>query len=175
MSMTRYEEGRFLDQNERDLVAQTHAPAIAALSDEDLASLIPLIRERRKRARDIAGRQRREMRGKADPAGVAAASRNDGTTRKAAVLAGALKRLNKEKARRVREAAVPEQVRLAREALRKKRAAARPAAWPTGRTAGTGMRSIENARAEDLSRPMEVGRVSQFVRDAQARRDGRSG
>lgn len=173
MSMSRGDEQRTLDADERTLVEQTHEPALWALSDAALADLIGLVRERRRRARDIAHRQRREMRGKADPAGAGAARRNDGTTRKAEALAGALRRLNKESARRQAEAAVPEQVRLARAALRQKQAAARPPSWPQGRTAAAGMRSIESQRREDLARPMEVGRVSQFVRDAQAKRDSR--
>jgi hypothetical protein len=175
MSMSRTNEARYLDQEERTLVEQTHAPALAELADADLAQLIQLVRERRSRARSIASRQRREMRGKADPAGTSAARRNDGTTRKAEALAGALRRLTKERARRQADAALPDQVRLARAALRQKRAAERPSSWPQGRTAHTGMRPIENRQAQDLARPMEIGRVSQFVKNAQAKRDSRNG
>lgn len=176
MAMSRRNEARYLDTDERDLVEKTRGPALLQLGDGELAELIRRVRERRKRARDIGRRQRREMRGKAEPAGASAARRNDGTTRKAEALAGAMKRLNNEKANRLAQAAVPEQVRLAKKALGMKRSAGgRQQPYPHERTAGTGMRSIENERTEDLARPMEVGRVSQFVKDAQAKRDSRGG
>ncbi|MFO1154765.1 MAG: hypothetical protein U1E42_14055 [Rhodospirillales bacterium] len=175
MAMSRRDEARYLDADERELVDSTRRDALHAIADGELEKLIRLVRERRARARGIGHRQRREMRGKAEPAGAAAARRNDGTTRKAEALAGAMKRLNNEKAKRMAAAAVPEQVRLARKALRMKRAAGRKWTIPESRTAGTGMRNIENERAEDLARPMEVGRVSQFVKDAQAKRDSRGG
>ena len=175
MVMSRRDEARYLDTEERELIDQTRGPALGQLSDGELDKLIRLVRERRKRARDIGQRQRREMRGKAEPAGASPARRNDGTTRKAEALAGAMKRLNNVKANRMALAAVPEQVRLAKKALKMKRAAGGRQPYPHGRTAGTGMRNIENERAEDLARPMEVGRVSQFVKDAQAKRDSRGG
>ena len=173
MSMSRRDETRYLDADERDLVDKTRGAALQQLEDDELASLIRLVRERRKRARDIGRRQRREMRGKAEPAGASAARRNDGSTRKAEALAGAMKRLNNEQAGRLADARLPDQVRLARKALRMKRMAAPQTRMPEHRTAGAGMRSIENQKAEDLARPMEVGRVSQFVKTAQAKRDSR--
>ena len=174
MAMSRRNESRYLDADERDLIDKTRGSALRHLGEDELQELIRLVRERRKRARDIGHRQRREMRGKAEPAGASAARRNDGTTRKAEALAGAMKRLNNEKAGRRAASAQPEQVRLARKALRMKRAAPPETTIPEHRTAGTGMRSIENEKAEELTRPMEVGRVSQFVKTAQAKRDSRT-
>ena len=173
MAMSRRNETRYLDADERDLVEKSRGAALRQLGDGELVELIRLVRERRRRARDIARRQRREMRGKAEPAGASAARRNDGTTRKAEALAGAMKRLNNEIAGRLAASELPDQVRLAKKALRMKRAAPPERTTPEHRTAGTGMRSIENQKAEDLSRPMEVGRVSQFVKNAQAKRDSR--
>jgi len=174
MAISKNEEARLLAQDERDFVAKTRAGALKGLSDRELSDVISLVRERRKRARDIASRQRREMRGKAQPAGTKPAPRNDGTTRKAEVLSSALKRLNNERARRAAAAAVPTQVQLARKALRKKRAseALLPKA-PKYRTASKGMRNIENEKTRDLTHPMEVGRVNKFVAVAQAKRDAR--
>jgi hypothetical protein len=173
MAMSRNTESRYLDADERELVDRTRGTALLQLEDAELQELIRLVRERRKRARDISRRQRREMRGKAEPAGASSARRNDGTTRKAEALAGAMKRLNNEKASRAAAAAVPEQVRLAKKALKMKRVGARQQPFPQEPTAGTGMRSIARQKADDLTRPMEAGRVSQFVKDAQAKRDAR--
>jgi hypothetical protein len=57
-----------------------------------------------------------------------------------------------------------------REALERKRAA--PVHHPSpGRTAGGGMRPKNGQESTVQTDPREIGRVSQFVRDAQARRD----
>jgi hypothetical protein len=42
---------------------------------------------------------------------------------------------------------------------------------PSGRTAGKGMRAKPITRSEQLRDPREVGRVSQLVKRAQAKRD----
>jgi hypothetical protein len=41
-----------------------------------------------------------------------------------------------------------------------------------GRTAKRGMRPVPNQTAPEIADPREVGRVSQFVKAGQARRDG---
>ena len=171
MAIRMRDEVRALSDDELELVVKTHIPLVLDLSDSELRDLIKQVRERRKRARDIANRQRREMRGKAERPGAAPARENAGTKHKAAVLAGALKRLNNEKERRDRHVNAPEQVRFAKKALQLKRAAGKGHSGPTYRTASKGMRSIENEKPERLLHPMEIGRVSQFVRDAQAKRD----
>lgn len=174
MSYTSRAEQRFLSADERVLVAKSHHPALRELAETELQALITLLRERRDRAGDIAHRQRREMRGKAHPAGAQSASDDVGTRMKKQVLAAALKRANKERERRRVATARESQVASARRALALKRAAAGRSHRPdAGSTAGEGMHANPNERAPDLTRPMEVGRVSQFVRDAQARRDSR--
>ena len=75
------------------------------LDEDTLRSLIKLLRERRDRASDIARRQRREMRGKAQPTGSRPATDDSGTRIKRQILAGALKRANKERQRRRYQAA----------------------------------------------------------------------
>jgi hypothetical protein len=100
VSRSRKEEERFLSKDEQEFVAKSHHPEMKELSDSDLSDLVTRLRERRDRARDIAQRQRREMRGKAAPAGAKQASDNTGTREKAAVIAAALKRVNKERERR---------------------------------------------------------------------------
>lgn len=170
MTITRKDEERFLNTEERELVAQTHHPEIDGLSDTDLASLRKLLRERRDRSTDIARRQRREMRGKASPHGAVAAKANDGSKRKTSVLAQAMRRLNSETARRERKGARAQLVSNMRNALAMKQAASE-AKRPASRTAGKGMRSVPNRKAEQIADPREAGRVSQFVKKAQAKRD----
>ncbi len=171
MAIRMRDEVRALSNDELELVVKTHIPLILDLSDAELGDLIKQMREKRKRARDISNRQRREMRGKAERPGAASAKDNAGTKNKAAVLAGALKRLNNEKERRERQSDKPEQVRIAKKALQLKRANGKGHSGPTYRTASKGMRNVENQKPERLLHPMEIGRVSQFVRDAQAKRD----
>ncbi len=171
MAVRMRDEVRALSDDELELVVKTHIPLVLDLSETELRDLTRQVRQKRKRARDIANRQRREMRGKAERPGASPARDNAGTKHKAAVLAGALKRLNNEKERRDRLAAVPEQVRFAKKALQLKRASGKGHSGPSYRTAAKGMRNIENEKPERLLHPMEIGRVSQFVRDAQAKRD----
>ena len=171
MSTARRNEERLLSADERELVERSHHPALAALSDSELADLAKLLRERRDRAGDIARRQRREMRGKARARGAQPAADDTGTRLKAGVLAQAMKRLNAEAARRKRKSAHAEMADGMRRALAMKQAAARPKR-PSSRTAGKGMKSNPSARREQIADPREAGRVSQFVKNAQARRDG---
>jgi hypothetical protein len=174
MAQSSKTEQRFLPNEERDFVSQSHHPALRNLGEDDLQSLIKLLRERRNRARDIARRQRREMRGKAQPSGSRPATDDTRARMTKQILAAALKRVNKERQRRRYKAAREEQVASSRRALTMKRATSgnshRP---PSTDTAGEGMRAKPSERAPDLVRPMEVGRVSQFVKDAQARRDSK--
>jgi hypothetical protein len=100
VSRSRKEEERFLSKDEQEFVVKTHHPEVCDLSDADLADLVTRLRERRDRARDIAQRQRREMRGKAAPAGAKASVDNTGSREKMTILAAALKRVNKERERR---------------------------------------------------------------------------
>lgn len=174
MSVSRRSEDRFLADDERELVAYSRAQAVKAMSDEDLKGIVARLRERRRRARDLSARQRREMRGKSEPAGIKPASGNTGTQQKAEALTAALKRVNKELARRQAASAVPDQVVLARKALKAKRDAERRAKpRPTSRTRDEGMRMNENQKAENLTVRSEVGRVTKFVASAQAKRDAR--
>ncbi len=170
MTLARKVEERSLSAEERELVVQTHQPGIAALPDDELAKLRKLVRERRDRAMDISRHQRREMRGKAAPRGTVPAADNSGSRLKVSLLAQAMKRLNKEAARRSRLAARAELVDNMRRALAMKQAAGLPPR-PVSRTARKGMTSKPSRRAEQITDPREVGRVSQFVKQGQARRD----
>ena len=174
MAQSTKSEQRFLSDEELGFVSQSHHPALRDLPEDALQSLIKLLRDRRDRAGDIARRQRREMRGKAPPAGSRPATDDSGKRMKRQILAAALKRANKERQRRHYKAARAEQVASARRALAMKRASAGRSHRPSSAdTPGEGMRANPSQRAPDLVRPMEVGRVSQFVKNAQARRDAK--
>lgn len=164
---------RLLDEGERELVAASRYPGLGDLSDDDLGQLKSNLRNRRDRAQDIAKRQRREMRGKASPAGARPAGDDAGTREKLSVLSSAVQRTNKEAARRQRFAAKQTLKENAEKALEMRRASMRQHRPSAGRTASKGMRAVPNQKAEDLTNRMEVGRVSQFVKQGQARRDAR--
>lgn len=171
MAAGRSLERRVLDKDELELVAQTHYPALRELGHGEMNELTQRLRERRDRAREIANRRRgaaRRGRGPGEP-------ENSGMRQKAGVLAEALARLNKERARREHKEAAAALQTNARRALKLKRANAwKSARRPgSGRTAHEGMTPVENRKAERIGSPMEAGRVSQFVRDAQGARDNR--
>lgn len=86
------EERRALDADELKLADQARQPRLGQLSDRELSDLIPRLRTRRNRARDIADRQGREARSKAAPAGATPASGNAGTLNKLDLLNAALSR-----------------------------------------------------------------------------------
>jgi hypothetical protein len=173
MSANVSSERRHLTAEEFALVEQSHFPALCEVPEEELRQLLLLLRERRDRARDIAARQRREMRGKTTPAGANRATDDRGSREKLSVLSSAVQRINKEASRRRKFAARAELVGNAQRALDLRQASFRRNHPRPGKTAGAGMRPIPSTRRPQLTRPMEVGRVSQFVKDAQAHRDAR--
>ena len=105
MARVRRDE-RLLSKDEQELVAQTRHPIIKKLDGAELSDVVKHLRERRNRAREIGRFKRREMRGQAARSGMAtvsgtAASESDGHRAKRTLLSAALKRANKETARRV--------------------------------------------------------------------------
>jgi hypothetical protein len=143
MARSRSEENRLLNKDEQELAAQARHPALAELSDSDLTSLIGRLRERRNRARDVAARQRREMRGKA-PSGAQPAADDTGSRAKRDVLSSALKRANKEKDRR--SSGQVDMAETGRRALAMKRAAQKKEARsrPQSQSADKGMQNLPN-------------------------------
>ncbi len=177
MAISRKDEARALGDDERALVSKSHHPALQELPDAELSDLVRLVRERREKAKAEAHRRRREMRGKAAPKGAQPARADDGSRLKLAVLAMAVRRLNSEADRRRRLAAGASLAENAHRALEMKRASregasAAPADF-NSRHARKGMRKVENARAESLVRPMELGRQRKAASVAQAKRDSR--
>lgn len=175
MSISQREERRALSADELEVVERSHHPTVQTLDDGALRDLTKRLRDLRDKARTEAHRRRREMRGKARPKGAEASRRDEGSKLKTEVLAQALKRLNAEAKRRQRASGGEATAEAARRALALRRASRDQRGRPVnaGRTAHKGMQANPNEKARDLARPMEKGRVSQFVKSAQAARDKR--
>jgi hypothetical protein len=138
------EERRALSQDELELVSRARHPDLSALGAGELSALVRQLRDRRDRARDLAERQRREMRGKAAPAGAEAARDDGGTRSKEHFLGAALSRARDELQRR--EGEEPSQAELSREALQMRRHAEqdRPEHPDPGASSDEGMQPIPN-------------------------------
>jgi hypothetical protein len=173
MAITRKEEERALDADERPLVEKSHHPAVQELSDKELADLVKLVRSRRDKAQTEASRRRREMRGKGAPKGAEPSKSDLGSRVKLDVLSMAMRRLNGEAQRRRRLAAKVSLVESARAALALKKSASGEDAGFNARTAHHGMRKNASKRSQDLVRPMETGRQRKAAAVAQAKRDSR--
>lgn len=87
------------------------------------------------------------------------------------VLGSALKRVNREIARFAAAERMPRQAEIALRALHLKRANRIVHHPRAGRTARGGMTPKPSTRRTVESDPREIGRVSQFVKNAQAKRD----
>ncbi|MBP0446373.1 hypothetical protein J8J14_16485 [Roseomonas sp. SSH11] len=172
MANTIRQERRILTDAEFETVAASHYPAICDMPREELVSLARRLREYHGKARDLTHHRRREQRGKAEPRGTTPAPSEAGTSRKKQVFAAALKRLNRQIARLDDLDRGPSQGEIARRALEMKRANQRRHHPSAGRSAGRGMQARPSTAPTLRTDPREIGRVSQFVRDAQLRRDG---
>ena len=165
-------ERQVLTADETALLEASHHPALGALPDKDLAELIKHVRERRDRARDIAARQRREMRGKADPRGARPVADNTGTREKRDVLAAAMKRLNGEAARREAKAArdaMKDSVARTLEMRRAREARAAVPAWQTVER----RHARQGRKRQFLRNRAKLGEVSQHNKNVQVKRDSR--
>lgn len=149
-------------------VAPSHYPALADMPAEEVLALARTLRDQRDRLRGMVHTNRRARRGKGEAR--ATAGNDAALARRKQVFAAALKRVNHRldvlhgQARRAWHAAA------LREVLERKRAAAAPHPG-AGETAGAGMHAKPNRKRIMRTDPREIGRVSQFVRNAQAKRD----
>jgi hypothetical protein len=175
MARSLRDERRLLSGEEFSLVEKTRYPGLRALSDRELLDLRKLVRERRDRAREIAARQRRELRGKSAPRGKTPARDNSGTQAKRDHLAQALQRLNKEVTRReVKAAARDVLMDSARRALELRRARAeKTARIATSRTSNEGIKEKAGSKPRSPRNPARLGWASQYTKDMQAKRDHR--
>jgi hypothetical protein len=160
-------DDRLLSVAERELVQQTRPPGISGRSKQELHALARRLRQARDRAQRIGWQQKREIRGKADPKGATPARDNLGTEAKAKVLADALTRVGAA----LRKLDTPTQAEVMRKAVALKAAAAAPRHPSAGRTASGGMQPKTSRRPTVKADPREIGRVSQAVKVAQAKRD----
>jgi hypothetical protein len=171
MSVTIATEKRMLTAPEFEVVERTHYPQICELPKGDLDQTARLLRDYRNKARDIARQQRREMRGKAAPRGAQPARDNTGTSMKKRIFSDALQRVNSERKRLEKAAKRESQGEIMQRALEMKRANRTRHHPSAGRTSDRGMHAVPNTTAPGITDPREVGRVSQFVKAGQARRD----
>lgn len=166
MATSRLDERRLMSDEEFTLVEQTRYPVLGKLEDAALKDLTQRLRERRDRARDIAHRQRRDVRGKGRQ-GTTFEKQDAGNRQKARILGEALTRINSERTHRKAE----ELRANARRALALRQRAEEPARPDSGKTPRKGMRKNTSDRRERIVNPMNVGRVSQAGKRAQAVRD----
>jgi len=166
MATSRLDERRLMSDEEYTLVEQTRYPVLGKLEDAALKDLTQRLRERRDRARDIAHRQRREVRGKGRQT-TTFEQQDAGNRRKARILAEALTRINSERTHRKAE----ELRANAQRALRLRQGMEETARPDSGRTPRKGMRIVASHRRDRIVNPMDVGRVSQAGKRAQAVRD----
>ncbi len=170
-------EARLLSAGELEVVTATRPPAINQASDEQLRDLGQRLRRFRDRAKDIAARQKREMRGKADPKGTKRTRDNTGTLAKAQALEEAIERLEEELSRRQNLTTAPTtQADLSRHALELKLSHPASPHPGSGRSASGGMNPKERQKSRRVGASKgEVGRVSQEGKVAQARKDSTDG
>lgn len=176
MAISPRQEARALSADERELVARSRPPALRSLTDLQLATVLKRMRVRRDKARTVAERQRREMRGKTRARGATPSRDDEGSRIKLSVLSTALRRLETETARRQRATAKKSLVASAKKALALKQKAGRaapkkPAAGK--RTAATGPRNKERILVKDHVPGSARGRVRAQTARVQAKRDSR--
>jgi hypothetical protein len=165
MAITKKQELRALSADERELVDMSGARAVKSLTDAQLSGLVKRLRTKRDRARTMAERQRRELRGKATPRGATPPKADDGSRLKLTILTEALARLDAETARRGSVKA--------KKALALKQRA--KTATPPAKTRGPAKVVRGKARVEVENHvPRSVrGSVRSQVAKAQAKRDSR--
>jgi hypothetical protein len=173
MASSRKQEARALSADERELVDKSRPPAVRSLTDAQLTSLVKRTRERRNRARTMADRQRRELRGKAKARGAAPSKADEGTRLKLSVLTTALDRLDAEMERRRRVKAKTSLVTSAKKAFAQKQKAKRAATPSSTRSANAGLRGKKRVIVKSHVPASTRGRVRKQVAKAQAKRDAR--
>jgi hypothetical protein len=175
MASSRKQEERALSADERELVEKSRPPAVRSLTDSALATLVKRTRGSRDKARTVAERQRRELRGKATARGAKPVQADDGSRLKLSVLSIALRRLDTETTRRRRVKAKTALVESAKKALalKQKAGGAAPAPTPAKRPARAGLRGKERIVVENHVPRSTRGRVRKQMATVQAKRDSR--
>lgn len=151
------------------LVANSHHPALGALSAADAVALARLLRDQRDRLRGMVHANRRARRGKGEAR--AAAGHDAALLRRKQAFAAALKRVNARIERLHGEARRACHAAALADALARKRAA-RSHHPGGGDTASAGMRAKASGKRRTVKDPRAIGSISQAGKNAQARRDG---
>lgn len=176
MAITPRQEARALSTDERELVHKSRGPAVRSLTDSQLSTLVKRMRVRRDKAKTVAERQRREMRGKVRARGAKPSRDDEGSQIKLSVLSTALGRLETEATRRQRVKAKTALVASAKKALAQKQKAGRTATKKPAsrkRAAGAGLRGKERVVVENHVPRSTRGRVRKQTAKVQAKRDSR--
>lgn len=177
MAITKKQEERALSADEKELVGMSAVRASRSLTDSELTRLVKRLRTKRDRAKTVAERQRREMRGKVRARGATPAKDDDGSQLKLTILSAALARLDTETERRNKVKAKEALVASAKKALAQKREAKAPAkgktAPKTARGARAGLRGKARVEVENHVPASVRGSVRKQNARVQAKRDAR--
>lgn len=175
MAITKKQEERALSADEKELVGMAGVRASRSLTDTELSRLVKRLRTKRDRAKTVAERQRREMRGKSRARGATPAKDDDGSQLKLMILSAALIRLDTETGRREQAKAKASLVASAKKALALKQKA-KPAgakAKTASKTAKGGVRGKARVIVENHVPASVRGSVRKQNARVQARRDAR--
>ena len=173
MSIPIKTEQSLLSHAEFEIVRGTHHPAIYQNDVAALKSLTRRLRDMLEKERTLARQKRREVRGKAEARGKSFPGTAEQPQRRKQVLAGALKRVNREIDRLHKLEARTALVESAHKALAMHRAgkfADRPA---PGQTSGEGMRAKVSSRRRYVVPGARIGSIVRATAVAQAKRDAR--
>lgn len=172
MSVPCKSELSLLNQDEREVILNTHHPVVGEMERDGLEGLRDRLRDLRDRERTLSRHRRRETKGTAAPRGKSFSGTAEHANRRQSVFAAAIKRVKNE-LRRIRKFEARRELGEAARralALRRARQFARPQTTPT---AHDGMRSIPSRHRIKKLPPEKIGRVSQANKRAQARRDSK--
>lgn len=175
MAVTRKEEERALNAEERDVVNLSRHPDVQDVADAELVALQERLRHLRDKARTLANQKRREIRGKSAPRGSTPVTSDQGSSLKLAVISMALKRVNAEVQRRDDFSRSHSLVENAQKALMMKQQSEKNKTPFNTRHANLGIRDIPDTKVVSLINPMERGRQKKAAGVAQARRDNHNG
>jgi hypothetical protein len=170
MSQSIKTENSLLRDDERDIIARTHFPAILDADDDALADLRLRVRSLQGKERTFVHQLRRNIRAKSEPRGKGFPGDVEKASRRKQVFASATKRINHEHTRRRSLAARESLKASARLALtlKQQNVATHP---DSGRTSLQGMASLKNRKRRWVLDRARVGRVLQAGKRHQAARD----
>ncbi|ATQ43546.1 hypothetical protein [Caulobacter mirabilis] len=172
MTISLASERKLLAHDEFELIRTTHHPDIQSLDLDALRKARGDIRGQLERVRTISRHKRREVRGKGEARASGASGNAEHAQERKQVFAQALRRTNRQIARKEAEEARARTADGVRRALNAKRANAAVRHPGPGRTANAGAVDKPSRAARTKVPPAKVGSVSQANKKAQAKKDG---